>query len=123
MKPSIALAALALILVGCAPQVTAPTTYGDVVELRDAAVAAGLPCPAWEQKNQVTLASTSGTCSGQAVLSVFLSKDAVQELVTKAKSLPGKRTWLVGENWVINAPVADLDKIQPAMGGQRVEFS
>lgn len=122
-------AAAVIMLVGCSPAPTAtptPTpraTYGEVVELRDAAVAAGYPCPSWKQDNKVTLAAGSGSCSSADVFSVYLTQDAVQQLVTKAKGLPGNRTWLVGQNWVINAPDSAIAKLQPILGGQRVQFS
>ncbi len=129
MFKMLTIATVAIMLAGCSaapaatPTPTPKATYGEVVELRDAAVAAGYPCPSWNQDNRVTLAAGSGSCSSADVFSVYLTQDAVQQLVTKAKGLPGNRTWLVGQNWVINAPDEAIAKLQPVLGGQRVEFN
>ena len=54
-----------------------PTALGEVagvVQLRDAAVAAGYVCPSWNQTNIVEKASESGNCSDDDVLSTYTSQ-------------------------------------------------
>ena len=124
-----ALVALAALLAGCSgapaasPTPTPQATYGHVVELKDAAVRAGYECSDWQQANIVTLAASSGTCSSADVFSVYLSSDAVQQVVVAQKGLPGDVHLLVGQNWIINAPAESLPALRDALGGQIVEQS
>lgn len=95
--------------------------YESVVALRDAAIAAGYSCPNWEQTNHLPLAAQSGTCSSADVFSIFLSKNSMEEMIQNAKQLmegsDTETTWLVGENWIINAPVGDLGDLKQELGG------
>lgn len=94
------------------------------MDLRDAYVEAGGACPEWAQTNSVKIASQSGDCDGDTVLSVYLSRDAVERRVEETKgSVFGAMgsDWLVGENWIINA--SDLATIQEKLGGQIVAFA
>lgn len=126
------------------PVTSSQATLGEVdsvVELKDAAMAAGLPCPFWEQTNAVTLAAESGECttgSGSYVLSTYISEssrdDAVQRFKDFSlgirKTLEGKEdvdptltdeeTLLVGPNWVINSNTAA--SLQVTLGGKIVRF-
>src|SRR4051794_40526278 len=52
--------------------------YQSVEALKDAAVAAGLPCPAWVQDNAVEAAAESGTCSDDSVLSTYATDADLQ---------------------------------------------
>lgn len=127
------LVSLLVVLAGCSssaptgmPSATStatPTireTFNHVTELRDAAVNAGYPCRSWVESNKVTLAASSGTCSDSDVFSVYLSADAVQQVVTNLKGLPGEVHLLVGQNWVINADDEHLSGLQVRLGGQIV---
>ncbi len=126
-KLGIALIGACLLLAGCsaspsAPETSAasyPATFRSVEELRDAFVAAGGDCPAWQQTNQIPLAAESGTCSDSNVLSIYSSTADRDELVRGYKSIAtSDSAILVGENWVINdKSVRDLD---PALGGTLV---
>lgn len=93
--------------------------YGSVVELRDAAVAAGLECPNWRQSNKVTAAAESGTCSSSTVLSTYLSERDKREVVANHKQfndmLDDDDPVLVGPNWIINSPQAA--ELQQLLGG------
>lgn len=85
---------------------------------------AGRSCPDWNQSNSVKIAAQSGVCDGSTVLSVYLSRDAVERRVEETKgSIFGAAgsEWLVGDNWIINAK--DLPPIQEKLGGQIVSFS
>lgn len=105
------------------PSPSLPMRFDDVVALRDAAVKAGLPCPSWEQRNLVKLAASSGTCSDQDVLSVYLSEDAVQQSVDVLKTL-GPVHLLVGPNWIINhSDELTLHVLKVELGGMIVVTS
>lgn len=111
MKRTLALAAAILLLAGCSsnaspkPTPTKPkASYSSVVELRDAFVKAGGSCPNWVQADRVKLAAQSGDCSGNVVLSTYLSTDLRDEAVTTLKSFGSGIHLLVGKNWVINTP-------------------
>ena len=81
--------------------------YKTVVELRDAVVYLGFPCPEWDERNQVTLAAGSGVCSTSSVLSVYLSDASKDEAIQNLKSFnDSKGTLIVGPNWIINTPDA-----------------
>lgn len=114
-KTVIGIAAIvALTLTGCAN--TYPTEYRSVEELRDAFVKAGGECENWEQTNKVRLATESGTCSTSNVLSIYSSRNAVDEAVQVFKSLgAGGQSLLIGENWIINDP--NVRNLDPAIGG------
>jgi len=98
---------------------TSPTqapraTFGTVTELRDALVAAGYPCPAWEQTDVVSAAAQSGSCSDADVLSVYVGTEGRDVVVATLKELGGA-SLLVGDNWILNSP--DAPALQAKMGG------
>ncbi|MDK9342142.1 hypothetical protein [Propionibacterium freudenreichii] len=103
------------------PSPTPKSTYDTVVELRDAAMSAGYPCPAWTSDNKVQNAAQSGRCSDKDVFSIYLTSDAVQQTVTAQKRLGAGIHVLVGQNWIINAPAANLPTLKTALGGTIVE--
>ncbi|MCC3299780.1 hypothetical protein [Arthrobacter caoxuetaonis] len=135
-------AAGSLVLTGCGgssadttsglapePSETAPPanggTYATVVELKDAFVEAGGECPAFDQDNAVTLAAESADCSDSAVLSTFLSSSTIDQLIQDNKEVFADidfemNPWLVGENWVINAPGAA--ELREKLGGTVVSW-
>lgn len=96
------------------PTPTIKATYGTVTELRDALVAAGYECPAWEQADQVKLAAQSGSCSDADVLSVYVGAEDRDVVVATLKEFGGA-SLLVGENWILNSPEAPA--FQAKMGG------
>lgn len=100
-------------------------TYPTVEELKDAFVAAGGSCPSFNEDNAVTLAAQSADCSGSVVLSTFLSSSTIDELIQNNKEIFADididlDPWLVGENWVINAP--DVDELREKLGGTIVSW-
>lgn len=91
-----------------------------MVELRDAAVDAGLPCPRWRQTDRYEVAAEFGKCSGATALSTYSTSADLQEAVTtlRALNLPlGEEATpiLVGANWIIQSP--HVPKIAGRLGG------
>jgi hypothetical protein len=86
-----------------------PVMYASVVELRDAAITAGLPCRGWTQDNEAELAAESGTCADGVTVAVYpddttLAVALVYELSLRlATQTVGIATFplLVGPNWII----------------------
>lgn len=88
--------------------------YSDVLELRDAAMDAGLQCPDWERTSD-----TTGTCSEADVLILSDDIDAeVDHLMEFAKDYGVPVTLLVGDNWVVNSP--DAADLKDDLGGEVV---
>jgi hypothetical protein len=135
IAPAIALSLSAVaLLAGCASSAPAaepaeeptptqeapagPVEYGSIDDLRDAYIAAGGDCDAWEQTNVVTLSAESGDCAnGDGVLMTFTSEENRDEAVdglTEFADMIGSNL-LVGPNWVINA--ADVREVRDGMGG------
>lgn len=117
------LAAATLLMTGCGPEESGGS-YSDVEALRDAYIEAGEECDDWEQSNAVGGAAQSGNCGMGAVLSTYLTHDAVQDRIAETKdSMFAEATddWLTGENWIING--SDAEKLREQMGGQIVSFS
>lgn len=121
------LALAVLALAGCsgepapAPTPTGPPvaqSYASVVELKDAAVAAGYDCPNWVQSNRITLAASSGECSTRDTFAVYLTEQDVSTAVQKHKSFGTEVSLLVGPNWIINSkPATGLGALREGMGG------
>lgn len=93
------------------------------MELRDAAVDAGLPCPHWQQTDVVSLAAESGNCSSTSVLSTYATERNLQRQVDTYQSLNDMfeeqkletDPILVGPNWIVASPKAPL--LAKSMGG------
>ena len=124
-------AAATLVLAGCdggtepaePTAASSPTPLGDVgtvLELKDAAVAAGYECPSWTQDDRVAAAAQSGTCSDADVFTVWTNEEAKQAMIGLLKSL-GDASLLVGPNWVINGE--DAPALQEELGGTVVTGS
>lgn len=133
MNRTIPAALLAVTLTGCAgtttPELTPTPTparavaYDDAAALRDAAVQAGLDCPRWDSLNVITNAASSGHCSDYAVLSTYLTEDAVQSTVIGMKRLGGDGSLLVGPNWIISERPEVVQSLKESMGGTVVAWS
>ena len=141
-KRGIAAALMAVgsvVLAGCggaaaepAPaETTAPPasggSYGSIEELKDAFVAAGGECADFIQSNQVKLAAEAGSCSTNSVISTYLSSSDISKLIQNNKDLYEelgssleRSPWLVGENWVINAP--EVVEVREHLGGTLVSW-
>lgn len=102
-------------------QASAPSTgFPSVVELRDAAVDAGLPCPRWRQTDRYEVAAEYAKCSGSTTLSTYSTRADLQEALATLRTLNlplGEEATplLVGENWIIQSPHAP--KIADRLGG------
>lgn len=127
----LALVAVAAGMAGCASEpdkteaakVEPVKTYDKVAALKDAFVKAGGRCQDWTESNKVKIASQSGECGTATVLSVYLSKDAVERRIEATKSSifgDSGNDWLVGDNWIINDD--DVADLQPKLGGRIVSF-
>ena len=99
------------------PVMPAGLHYPRVVDLRDAAKAAGFDCPAWQQHNRVTMAVESGSCSGSDVLSIYQGPEDAAYAAMSITTFVQPRHLLVGENWIINASADRLRELQPKLGG------
>ncbi|MGC5615057.1 hypothetical protein [Georgenia sp. Z1491] len=101
------------------PQVEAQS-YGSLVDLRDAAVGAGYDCATWEQTNHMPMAAQSGSCSTEDVFSIYINADEANAQVETSREVfaeVGQFEWLVGANWIINAPSDSLEMLREAIGG------
>lgn len=127
----LALVAVAAGLAGCAGEpdkteaakVEPVKTYDKVADLKDAFVKAGGECTEWTESNKVKIAQQSGECGTATVLSVYLSRDAVERRIETTKSSifgDSGNDWLVGDNWIINT--TDAVKLQDKLGGKIVSF-
>lgn len=102
-------------------------TYPTVVALKNAIVKAGGACQEFVQTNRITLAAQSAECAKDTVISTYLSSSDISQLIQNNKKLNADlkstskgNSWLVGENWVINAPTAG--KLREKLGGKVVSF-
>lgn len=121
---------LALLLVSCAPSTVStqaqshvsaapsPSSPGimSLTSLRDAAIAAGYSCPNWHQEND-----TSGNCSGLDVFMFFTDQaDRSESYTTLSKHVKNgiADAVLFGPMWAINGNPAELQSVQPKLGGE-----
>jgi hypothetical protein len=97
------------LVAGCA---SGPTTYSLVSDLRDAYESAGFDCPEWDQSNQVTAASESGTCDSSTVLMVFddeaSATSQAKSLASLVRSFGSTPSIAYGANWVVNTDQAEI---------------
>lgn len=113
-------------LAGCVATAPAPAVveggFASVEDLKAAYEATGAECPEWAQTDAITLASESGDCDGDTVLSIYASDEnrdqAVDDLTSLSESIGGA-TFLVGPNWIIND--ADAVALQKELGGTVVD--
>jgi hypothetical protein len=100
------------------------TAYGSVVELKDAAVAAGYPCPAWEvypEGDGPKFAAEAGQCSDDDVFSIYADIDEVSKQLDLVAEGPADTVnLLVGLNWMIKIPESQRALLQTKMGGEYV---
>jgi hypothetical protein len=95
--------------------------YASLVELRDAVIKAGYPCPHWRTNGKddgPQHAKESGTCSDEDVFSTYADEAAVQQQVDKSV---GVVILLVGPNWILNLPESHRAKVQAAIGGKIID--
>jgi hypothetical protein len=103
--------------------------YSNLLELRKAAVEAGLDCPSWNQQPtwypQVSHSGVEGgICSENSVLVLYTDgQDPEKEIGRTIVSLTDLNVgypFLVGKNWMVNSP--DAADLQDAMGGKVVNM-
>jgi len=135
----LAVAAVALILAGCARQdVTHPTassesplpvvaqSYATVVQLRDAAVEWGMTCDKWDGSGASDLAAAqSGVCSAtvgdtSVLFATYATPADLQTDLTYLRGLifPGEDVALLtGANWLISTDGAWAARLAVKLGG------
>jgi hypothetical protein len=139
--PRLRLSALPLLavlaLAGCAaeagaPDESAPATaqqvgsVSTIDDLVEAYTAAGGVC-SWTQTDAITRAAASGTCrtadtstcdtaTDWAVLSVYASTSARDEIAENIRTGDCPTSLLVGENWILNA--SDAPAVAVTLGGE-----
>ena len=98
------------------------TKYSTVVDLKNALVAAGLPCTDWKQTDQVTLAASSGECDPVTVLSVYTSDSSKEQVIQNLKKLTADYGGhlVSGENWLLNTP--DAEEWAEKLGGMPITW-
>jgi hypothetical protein len=110
---AITLAALALALTGCGGNAD-----HDLLDLRDAAVDAGYTCPNWRTHEDGDV----GYCTDADVFAVYADKSALNAGLAKhldtLSTFGFEATILVGDNWWIDGPKADLEHIADDLGGE-----
>jgi hypothetical protein len=106
--------------------------FESILEMRDFFIEVGGSCPSWNQKNQVTLALETGSCSESNVMSIYSSRAIAEEQNRAYKKfvLDVMPSWvqedrpislLVGANWILNESNRDvLSKFQVAFGGDLI---
>lgn len=126
--------ALGVVLVGLAlsncsapgpsatPSPSLPVRYRTVVDLRNAAIAAGYECSEWEQHNKISRAAESGSCSTADVFSTYVTESDASAAAATLKSLQGAKTLVVGPNWIINTNVM-VPELSSALGGTVVTIA
>jgi hypothetical protein len=101
------------------PSVTGDATeFSTVEELRDAYVAAGGTCEAWEEIDPGDYDAKAGRCSDSVVMAVYANPDELAAAVDRSKNLAVQTHLLVGENWLLN--VDNPQDFVDALGGTTV---
>ncbi|WP_407316712.1 hypothetical protein UQW22_10085 [Isoptericola halotolerans] len=101
------------------PAVEKNAEYSTVEDFRDAAVLAGLDCPAWEERTGMTHALAAGDCDDETVLSIFDSAAQRDDQAAALKALSSEpHPLLLGPNWMVNSAPETLDLLQPILGGE-----
>lgn len=117
-------AAVGALLVGCSGGESVPAVTGDatefstVEELRDAYVAAGGTCEAWEEIDPGDYDAKAGRCSDSVVMAVYANPDELAAAVDRSQNLAVQTHLLVGENWLLN--VDNPQDYVDALGGTTV---
>lgn len=92
-----------------------PTSYASLEDLRDAFVAAGGECAAWEEIDPGEADARGGRCGDDTVLAVYADPAELAAAVEKSVNLATSTHLLVGENWMLNTP--EPHRFVDALGG------
>lgn len=112
------------------PDVEGTMTYQTVADLKDAAVAAGLPCTVWIHDDVASRCLESGTCSDSSMLSIYASEEDQLAAIGDIRQLAedtartGREPVYVlsGANWLIVAPEVEVLHLAGRIGGQVVFY-
>lgn len=94
------------------------TEFATVEDLRDAYVAAGGTCDAWEEVDPGDYDATAGRCSDSVVMAVYANRDELAAAVERSQNLAVQTHLLIGENWMLN--VENPQDFVDALGGTTV---
>ena len=129
----IVVAVLVVLVGGVAGAVTfldhRSSSYSDLLELRDAAVDAGLNCSKWERNDIPEREIQAGVCTGGdgGMLLMYTDSakrtDDVAEMRTRLAAKGTNYTLLVRDNWVIATPTGTAADLADDMGGEVLQDS
>ncbi len=119
-----AAAACAALLAGCGTTVKKDASYKDVMNLRDAYVAADVvKDPKCEDKPTQDAKANQGwqatTCGSNTVLVTFDNTAALNKMVAQdVKFKKAREAVLVGPNWEARGPELEVKDLQGKLGGK-----
>jgi curli biogenesis system outer membrane secretion channel CsgG len=120
----VAAAACAVLLSGCGTTITKDASYKDVMELRDAYIAAGVVKePKCEDKPTQDAKADQGwqatTCGANTVLVTFDNTAALNKMVAQdVKFKKDREAVLSGPNWTVRGPELEIKDLQAKLGGK-----
>ncbi|MGB3764487.1 MAG: hypothetical protein WA966_14830 [Ornithinimicrobium sp.] len=107
-----------------------PATYGQIDDLVQAVDDAGLQCSTWTKPLRERLAADSRYCEDGdsiAAMNIYASGRQMQraigesvqfaELYREENSPELVASLLVGENWIVEATLDDVRRLEPELGG------
>lgn len=119
-----AAAACAALLSGCGTTITKDASYKDVMDLRNAYVAADVvKDPKCEDKPTQDAKADQGwqatTCGSNTVLVTFDNTAALYKMVAQdVKFKKAREAVLVGSNWEVRGPELEMKDLQAKLGGK-----
>lgn len=125
-----------LLLTGCGSAQTvdsseAPNTpvknvaTKELTDLKARYTDAGFECKDWSVKSTFPKAKSSGSCAEETKIGHFDSKAEVEKQLDESKAWStsnkiGKRSWVVGDTWIIATPKPD--EVATKLSGKVVTF-
>ncbi|ALO67779.1 hypothetical protein AS189_16450 [Arthrobacter alpinus] len=125
-----------LLLTGCGSARTAdssetpniPATNAatkDLTELKARYTDAGFECKDWSVNSGFPKAKSSGSCAEETKIGYFDSNADVEKQLAESKAWSGsnkigKRSWVVGDKWIIATPKPD--EVATKLSGKVVTF-
>jgi hypothetical protein len=117
-RKALGLLACSALTVGVLSACGGEQEFDDLIDLRDAAVDAGLDCDDWKRRDV-----QSGSCGSDSVLFVYESesvrKKEVQDNLDNLVLAGFEYDYVVGKNWAISAPDAGAaEYLHAELGGE-----
>ncbi|GAA5225558.1 hypothetical protein [Paeniglutamicibacter antarcticus] len=96
---------------------------GKLDEIKNRYVKAGFHCDEWSIGDQLQLASASGSCEEGVRIGYFVDATDLEKQVAASRNWTeeydlGKRSWVVGEDWIIETNEAK--QVAKNLGGKIV---